>query len=128
MRYWWVNQNQNYKQEQAREGIMRLFTRTMLMLVVVMDVTPAPLSAQWSKYPTPGAPRTPTGDVDLSAATPRLANGKPDLSGIWMTADPACGRVGGPASASQLLQLAPPSQKCSPRGPTMSREGINMGV
>ena len=44
----------------------------------------APLSAnaQWVKYPTPGAPRTRDGKVNLAAPAPRV-NGKPDLSGIW---------------------------------------------
>jgi hypothetical protein len=82
------------------------------------------IGAQWFKYPSPGAPRTASGAVNLSAATPRLANGKPDLSGVWMTANPACG-VGGPASVNQLVQA---SRKCEVRGATMSREGINMGV
>jgi len=99
-----------------------------LMLVLALAGTSARGVAQWFKYPTPGAPRTPSGEVDLSAATPRQTNGKPDLSGVWMTGEPACGRVSGPTSVSQLLQLVPPSVKCSVRGPTMSRQGFNMGV
>ena len=106
---------------------MRLLTGTIAGLLFLTFIS-APICAQWFKYPTPGAPRTPGGEVDMSAPVPRLANGKPDLSGVWMTADSACGRVRGPASISQLLQLAPPSLKCPLRGPTMSREGFNMGV
>src|SRR6185503_3053896 len=37
--------------------------------------------AQWQN-PTPGAPRTPDGKVDMSGSVPRV-NGHPDLSGIW---------------------------------------------
>jgi hypothetical protein len=38
--------------------------------------------AQWLNQPTPGAPRTPDGKVNMTGPVPR-ANAKPDLSGIW---------------------------------------------
>src|SRR5579864_7094854 len=41
--------------------------------------------AQWLNQPTPGAPRTADGKVDMTGPAPRL-NGKPDLSGIWQAA------------------------------------------
>jgi hypothetical protein len=83
-------------------------------LVLVVGATPSsvPVAAQWLKHPTPGAPRTQDGKVDLSAPTPRLANGKPDLSGLW-TADqscpppgPGCGRSGpGPFASRELNDI-----------------------
>jgi len=39
--------------------------------------------AQWLNYPTPGIPRLPNGKPDLVAPTAHLADGKPDLSGVW---------------------------------------------
>lgn len=38
--------------------------------------------AQWPDFPTPNAPRTPDGKVNMTGPAPRI-DGKPDLSGIW---------------------------------------------
>ena len=38
--------------------------------------------AQWLNQPTPGAPRTADGKVNMTGPVP-MVNGKPDLSGIW---------------------------------------------
>jgi hypothetical protein len=40
-------------------------------------------NAQWLKDKTPGIPRTADGKPKLDAPAPTLANGAPDLSGLW---------------------------------------------
>ena len=105
-------------------------TRRMAMTVFLLIVTAGAsgsLGAQWFTYPSPHAPRTPNGEVDLSAPAPRLANGKPDLSGVWMTAEPAC-VVRGVLPVSELLKLIPPERTCPPRTASFSRQSINIGI
>jgi hypothetical protein len=45
------------------------------------------VAAQWPKIQTPGLPRDGKGQVIMTSPTPRMPDGKPDLSGVWMRAD-----------------------------------------
>jgi len=105
---------------------LRKRTMTALLLIIIAGAWGS-VSAQWFKQPSPRAPRTSSGDVDLSAAAPRLANGKPDLSGVWMTAEPLC-VIRGTAPISELLKMNPASRKCPPRTASFSRQSINIGI
>src|ERR1700733_9231301 len=51
--------------------------------VVALSLMSTPLSAQWTRIPQAGIPRTTNGQPDLSAPAPRSTDGRPDLSGIW---------------------------------------------
>ena len=62
--------------------------------------------AQWLNYPTPGTPRTRDGKPNFTAPARLVANGKPDLSGVWQVeATPAeeMKRLFGDLSADSAL-------------------------
>ena len=103
--------------------------RRVLVVAVIIAIAGAslPLGAQWFKYPSAGAPRTAGGEVDLAAPTPRLTTGKPDLSGVWMTAEPAC-VIRGVLPLAELVKLIPPTRKCPPRTASFSRQSTHIGI
>jgi hypothetical protein len=101
--------------------------RAIAVLAIVMAAGLGASAAQWFNYPSPRAPRTSSGEVDLSAPAPRLPNGRPDLSGVWMTAEPLC-VIRGTAPVSEVLKLNPPTRKCPPRTASFSRQSINIGI
>src|SRR5690242_1972599 len=67
---------------------MILFTaRPSLMIasfIIAVALACVPLQAQWEKVLPPRIPRTAAGKPNLTAPSPRLPDGKPDLSGIWI--------------------------------------------
>jgi len=51
--------------------------------ILIVFVIALPLSAQWIHLPDPKLPRTADGKVNLTAPTPRKANGQPSLNAMW---------------------------------------------
>jgi len=92
--------------------------RAIAGVAVIVTIGSVSIGAQWPKRPAPGVPRDADGRVRMDAPTPRMPDGKPDLSGVWI-------RFRGegaftPPELSGLIrnQAAPPQTPAPPADPT----------
>ncbi|HEX5110146.1 MAG TPA: hypothetical protein VFV95_16960 [Vicinamibacterales bacterium] len=95
------------------------FCGAALIAVAVLSTS---VSAQWPRFQAPGVPRDEKGQVRMDAATPRLANGKPDFSGNWVRFR----GEGGGAGRGRGAAPAPPPDPGSPPIATFFELGANL--
>ena len=58
----------------------------IVTIALALSCAPGLAFGQWLRYPTADVPRKADGQPNLAAPAPKLPDGKPDLSGIWLSA------------------------------------------
>ena len=90
-------------------------SRIASVAVTLTLAASTPVLAQWPKHLPPGVPKTADGKLDVNAPTPRLSNGKPDLSGVWEVAPQRrAGRGAAAAVPSGQAGALPPADAPPP--------------
>ena len=57
---------------------------TITLVALLVGLVPLGAATQWQGYKTPRIPRTADGKANLTAPAPKIADGTPDLNGIWL--------------------------------------------
>ena len=99
--------------------------RVMFSVGIIIITLSASLAAQWPKHIAPGIPRNEKGEVRMDAPTPRMANGKPDLSGNWVRFRGEGGLARG-RGQGQAQGNAAPADPSSPPIATFFELGANV--
>lgn len=88
---------------------MRTLARILTITAGIIACGAVTLSAQWREVTTKGVPMTPAGTPNYAAPAPKLADGTPDLSGIWDAEKQPCNEATRPLGCLDALFGTPVS-------------------